>query len=422
MLRPLSWVLVAACLGATSASEAAEVGEAPATRINLRERVPLAFLLVSPSGASARVRSSALIELVSEAFERRTDFAPRVVAPERASDCKGRLGCMARVVRSDYDRERLRGPDGRSLPFAVHLERIRDRRSDIPEVLLVLSSLALGDEDRLLPTWVDTDRALEIFHEADRTRPDWEREVEAAVREQAVPVELPFGEVRDEHEARLWVEKLVESALRPELERTGHWEPYGELRIVGIPNGTALLYDERPLGAPADAVVLMTGVPSGAHTLALARGDLPVWAREVSVSPSQLTEVEVTLDIVEPHPLRTGLMWTGVGVGALGLGATAWALAAQPSDTITYCSGSCDDRFLVLGEDTSGVRVGESPSGVLLAPLGASLVLTGATWWLGSLLVGDEEEVPWLAFASGLVLGGAAYGLAAALDPGSPSL
>jgi hypothetical protein len=55
-----------------------------------------------------------------------------------------------------------------------------------------------------------------------------------------------------------------------------------------------------------------------------------------------------------------------------------------------------------------------NPSGVLAAPLGYSLLGTGAAFTVGSLF--EENAVPWISLIAGVVIGGTAYGLSAALD------
>jgi hypothetical protein len=119
------------------------------------------------------------------------------------------------------------------------------------------------------------------------------------------------------------------------------------------------------------------------------------------------------------HPGRAALFWGGVGASAAGLALGAWALASEAPDTVTYCAPPCGDRFLAVGEaPSSPPAVGASGGGALAGPLGYALVLTGATWSLGSAFLGDEEAFPWWSALGGLVLGGTAYAVSAAVDAG----
>ena len=58
-----------------------------------------------------------------------------------------------------------------------------------------------------------------------------------------------------------------------------------------------------------------------------------------------------------------------------------------------------------------------NPGGVLIAPLGYSLVGTGAAFSVGSLLTGDNE-IPWIPVVVGLGIGALSYGLSTALNGG----
>ena len=68
--------------------------------------------------------------------------------------------------------------------------------------------------------------------------------------------------------------------------------------------------------------------------------------------------------------------------------------------------------FASTGDGASPEDV--NPPGVLTAPLGYSLLGAGAAFSIGSLL--EESSVPWISLIAGLVIGGTAYGLSAALD------
>jgi hypothetical protein len=57
-----------------------------------------------------------------------------------------------------------------------------------------------------------------------------------------------------------------------------------------------------------------------------------------------------------------------------------------------------------------------SSNGVLIAPLGYSLIGLGAAWVLGT-WVTPSEDAPWIALAAGLGVFAASYGLSAALNP-----
>ena len=46
-----------------------------------------------------------------------------------------------------------------------------------------------------------------------------------------------------------------------------------------------------------------------------------------------------------------------------------------------------------------------------MGPFGAALVVTGASWSIGALFVGDRGDAPWWIMAAGTVLGAVVYGV-----------
>ena len=59
-----------------------------------------------------------------------------------------------------------------------------------------------------------------------------------------------------------------------------------------------------------------------------------------------------------------------------------------------------------------------NPEGVLLVPLGYSLMMAGGSAGLGTWLI--EKESPWWSVGAGLIVGVLSYGLSEMLDGSSP--
>jgi hypothetical protein len=95
----------------------------------------------------------------------------------------------------------------------------------------------------------------------------------------------------------------------------------------------------------------------------------------------------------------------------------AVAAAHGGSHPIGACWGDCPappkPAFATLCELGSSTPCG----GVLAAPLGFALVVSGASFGAGA-LIGDEGELPLIPLIAGVVLGAGAYGLLAALNGG----
>lgn len=386
--------------------------------IVLRRRARLAFLPVSPGGAEARVRTSAVIRLVSELFEAHTDFTVEVVESERVAECKGRLACLVRRVRTDYDRNRLLDEDGRALPFAAHREALATSKTDVASALFVLSNIASGRRDRLIPTWVDTDAALEVVHQSGlRARDD--SDLEADVRRAAVPVRLRGVTVETREEAATFLENVVTQQLRPTLETSQHWRPFAELHLLDAPDGAAVLFDGETIGTTRQGAVRLRQVPAGRHKIMISPAEGPPWATEFEAGIGE------TLTLTVGRPSTGGLrtipkvvFWTGLGLAAAGVATAVAGAVTAPDSATVYCAPPCMDRFAGLGESFDETVVGVESPAVLTVPLGYSLALTGATWSIGTQLIEPEANFPWLSVVSGLVLGGAAYGLSAALGGG----
>ena len=98
---------------------------------------------------------------------------------------------------------------------------------------------------------------------------------------------------------------------------------------------------------------------------------------------------------------RAGVRWSGIALGVAGAALLTHALVrdrrAAGSTRICEVDETCG-RFLEAGP-------------FLQAPLGYSLLLTGAIWSAGSWLEPSPKRMPWWSFVAGALLGGAAYGL-----------
>ncbi|MEL6187694.1 MAG: hypothetical protein AAFU79_23990, partial [Myxococcota bacterium] len=375
MLGPL---LVFALISAPPST----IPEEPSTEFSSKSRPPLPFLLLSLGGGTSRVRSSALLDLVSEGIEAHTDYAVELVTPEQVSDCRGRLPCLVQRVRPDFDRSQ---PEPE--------ERARAGRPEVSDALLIISHIASGRRDRLVPQWIDTQAALEVVR---ASAPDRDpSDVEAEVRGRALPVRLRSATVTSIADARTWFQQLMQKELRPHLEARGHWEPFGELWVRNAPDGGALILDGETLGTTRAGTVRVQKLRPGPHQVELAIGTEVAWAHRFELSPQQRLEATVGALPRDASGGSTALLWTGVALSAAGLVTTAVALASAPQDVTIYCNADCQDRPVGFGEALDRTGPGGTPPDLLAAPLGIGMVTTGATWSVGSLLERDRD-VPWI--------------------------
>lgn len=420
-MRRLAWTVLAFAFATTPA----HAQEVLPSKIALASDQPLAFILFNPSGEAGRVRSSEIIRIVSELVEAHTDFTVRVFDADEARGCSGRLGCIVRTVRRDYERDDYVLPNGTVRPFAEHVAKLDREKVAAPPYLIVMSNITGGDSDRMTITAVDTNVTLTLYHEALRDDPNWQRNVENEVLARAVLARPKRGTVREEFEARRLFEEYFNNDLRRRFDEAGHWEPFGQIEIDVPETGMAIDVDGVTVGATQAGLTTLTNVVAGEHTIKLTHPGYEPFTTKVVAKRRDIVRLKPQLSAVASGAapaLRQATLWGGLGVAAIGAAITVVAIAGQNDDVMTLCfdgedcGGSDFTTFGFDGGATPALDGSVNPPGILVAPLGYSLALTGATWSLTTLLFGEDGDYPWLQIAAGLVVGGAAYGLSAALD------
>jgi hypothetical protein len=397
-------------------------------------RKPVAFLLITPSGKVGNTSSSEIIRVVGELFAKHTDFEVETIDPTSVAECKGQLSCIVRRVRPDYNRAVYLQGDNSVSPYKEHLDYLAKKKIPYPPYLLLLSNLSLGEYDHLSMSLVDTDAALEYFHEAFRDREDWERDTEARINEGAVIGKPIEGDLRSEAETRRFLEDHFGNELRRHFVDTGDWEPFGSIEIASTITGAGVTIDGVVVGTTAAGVTRVVNVPASKHTLAFEHPEFQPHQAEILVERGQVVKLALTL---EPKAsdlsagFRAGLLWGGAAIAVAGAVTAGIALGTADSSVKTYCPTIGDEetacgnaQFTRLG----GYKPGNAPTfendvnsgGVLFAPLGYSLAIMGLTWSLGTLFIGDDDDFPWIQLVAGLALGGLSYGLSALLEGDNP--
>jgi hypothetical protein len=404
-------------------------GPAGEQDIALLKRAPLAFLLFTPTGEGGVTGSSALIRAVNQLVEANTDLFVTQLDPSEAAECAGRLACMARKARPDYDRLQYELGNGQLAPYSEHQAYVAKKKITYPQYLLVVSNITGGERDRLGVTLLDTDAALAAAHVLDPARPGAAQELEVRLRQEAVLGEPQWGEVSGPEEAERFLASVFVNHLRRRLDDAGHWKPYGTVELITAQPGLTVTWDGEAVAVTQGAPVRLLGVRAGDHTLTLTHPELRVYETPVAVTRDGVTQLRPVLTpAVDPtaQALRRGLLYGGLGLVAAGGAVTAVALARQDASVVTYCPAfegaapPCSGGgFTSSGYDPArapGFGAEVNPSGVLMAPLGYSLAATGAVWSLGTLLFGDDDHIPWLQAVAGVAAGGISYGLSHALN------
>ena len=389
--------------------------------LKVQVRTPMALVLATPTGEVAKTNNSEIIRMVTEVLERHTDFGVELVDATAIERCRGRLYCLADEARLDYSEERLRREDGGRMTYREHLYRLKEEGSPHARFMLLLTNVAIeGQPDRVTTVFVDTDRALALLHDTKREG-RWQERIEALVSEQAVIASPPRREISDASEAAALIEELVTRDLRPVIEESGHWQPWGTISLeVDADEPFELALDEQTVGTTAPGTNELTQVSAGEHRIKLRH---PRYAdADIAVKVERGARVEVKPELVltvhEPTVLRPITAWSGLVIALSGAVITTFAIVRQDKSVRTACFDemACShDGFATLSyAPGSSDPKNVNPSGVLMAPLGYSLIAAGATWSLGTVLFGGEGDVPWIQWIAGLVLGGAAYGISVA--------
>ncbi len=393
--------------------------------LNAEERVPIAVVVNTPTGKAARISRSEIIRIVDGLLKRHTDFFAQPVDEQVIDDCTGSLTCVALTTRRDYERETSADPRGERMPYDVYQQRLEERGLVVPRMLLMVSNVAGAERgDRISVLLLDLDRALRLYHDAER-KPGFEDEVEIRISEEAVIASSRPALVLDEPEANVVLTRAFERGFEAPLGERGHWSPLGTIDVVSSVGCVAVELDGRAIGQFDGTTGTVRGVRPGRRRLTFRRAGYEVAEREVDVAARTPVRVEVTLlpkASSDAGLANRAVLWGGAAVAAVGAAIVVYGLTRTDSGVTSHCfagSPDCASRsdFVSFGfdADADGVARDVNPGGVLVVPLGYSLAATGATWSLGALTFERDAELPWISIALGAVVGALSYGLSAAL-------
>lgn len=366
--------------------------------LRLGARSPIAVVVAAPTGDEARVRSSELIRVVDELLRARTDLALQLVEASALADCQGRLVCLVEKVGG--------GPAAGGEP---------------PSYLLVLSNVTrTGEPDRLSAQLVDVARAQETVARASRGGmiDTWMDQVEATLNEEALSTER--AAIADLAAAQRVITEWLERRFAPTLQAADHWEPYGEVVVVTERAGLELRVDGQAVGTTEAGRTRVTEVRAGPRVLALVGPMVERFEATVTVVRGETVTLEPELTSARSAAaVRDAVMISGVVLATAGVVAGVLALAAADGDVVSHCfqgAPGCADGTSFVGSSASTAPAAQlepvETGGVLLLPLGYSLLGAGAVWAVGAWL--SEDEVPWLPVLVGLGVGTLAYAVSAA--------
>lgn len=374
----------------------------PAEEPSLAERRPLPMIVVKPGASGTGVSGSTLFRAAESALIQRTGLS--LEAPEKAGiDLNTIAACPAAELLACYARsvpestQRLR----RKHLLVVTLFDRRDKKTQASALLIDLDA-ARAARDSIFGAGADTAQRLEdaIF----------ERTVRAPERALAVD---------DAAAVERYFQQLFEEDLRLTFEASGDFEPYGEIDLVGAPPDLEISVDEDLVGRTVGRNMVLREIRPRKLRLELRdpRQRYLPFSKELEVIRGQRTLLEAELIAADPGTaatVRSATIWGGAGLAAIGAALAIYAVAAAPdAERISDTTKNRFATFCELGNDRPGNCSG---SGVLVAPLGYSLLLTGGVWSGGTLLFGEDSDWPWVQVIAGVVAGGAAYAVSAAAN------
>jgi hypothetical protein len=356
--------------------------------ISLQERAPLLLLVDTPSGRSnARLGGSEIIRLVTDLLREHTNLYPQLTDPRVITRCKSKLSCMIDELRGDFDHYLMFEEHGELRDYDQHLRKLALQQRVRSRYLLWLIDYPQADRpDKVSAYLIDTDKGLEVLHNASREGKDWRDRAEPEVRAAAIVA----GPIREEIDGEAALEghirNLLGNAFRPALEASFNWDPYGELLIISPYERASILLDGVLVGATAPGLTRLTGVTQGVRELAVEPRNAPRFEQTIEILKLHQVTVRIggpappPVQQQQPQPRSKGVpTWLRVTMIGVGVGTTAGGAVAL---------GSAVDM------------VGRHPE----IPVGAALITTGLTMGLaGSLL--DEESHMMLASVGGIVAG-----------------
>lgn len=374
-----------------------------ARTLDLSRREPFALAILTPAGRMSTTTAPELERTVAAVLQGTTNLDVTPFTARDLAECRGRLACMVRLVRSE------RPSPGSGAAGA-------------PRFLLVLSAIPSEHTDYVSAAVIDTEAALAVL--SARASDD---ELEARITERALAVPEEHVEVADAGAFSAFLERLLLERCRAALEAAGHFKPYGGIELSGARAGATVRVQDRDLGSfePQDAGSLsIAGLSPGRHRVEVRHPEEATFVALVDVLRGQA----VALPVVFPpragryQGVREGVFWTGVGVAIAGVAIGTYALASGGVAEVNCWGGAdCPSSFRRFGGPGAESRVFEDPAGggVPIGPLGysalaAGLSMAGTVW-----LTGDDRELPWLPVVIGVATGALSFGLSVALDPGS---
>lgn len=358
----------------------------PIEVVPITEREPLVLLVQSPERAAASLAD--LVSLAIPAFAKQTSF--NVITPGDAGVSAAALEeCKARIIGCWY-------------------RKVAVAKKGASVLLLAFVGGSAGSQDKVevVTLYFDAKLAPDVDQVPD------DAELERQLLANAPDIDRAGLGKEDRPAIRKYFEDLVEKKLKEILQKNHRPRDLGDIIISGPSFPLSIELDGKTALAHGPRIKLQGVAPGARQLIVREAGETDaLYQGAIEVRTGESAD----LFIATPRTGKEYALWAGGGaLAAIGAGLTVYAFTRPNEPTVTACSsGLCEavprDFVAFCGRgDCSGL--GGSP----IAPLGYSLILTGAIWILGELFT--PEELTWVPLVAGLVAGGATYGVSLAAD------
>jgi hypothetical protein len=382
---------------------AALLTSAPAEAATLvKDRIPMALHVVGPASFDVpadliRERADAMLRVRTRLSVSPVEALSIPRAQLEACGISTNLGCWVAAVRPEDVRRRA----GSIVPADLALP------SATPPYLMVVT-VHSGERGRLAVLIIDLDRAVRAYDHVSTSDEGWKERVEALMYQDAVHSDFAEIDVTDPAALDAFFTKLFDTKMRGVFEGASHWRENGAVEIDTPQAGLTIGIDGEPAGVTAAGKTRVDGVPIGERTIALTDPNGLVQHEPVPLSVER-GRAALLVPTLSSGPssvptIRAVTLWTGVAVAAAVAAMFAYAFAApQDGHDLRVCPGGvCPDS------DRRFATFSGAPGGVPIAPIAVGLFGAGLGWSLGALIFGEEHELPWIAWLTGVGLGGAA--------------
>lgn len=394
--------------------------EEPAKELRVVDRQPLSLCVYYPQKKGRYASSTDMLKFVSVAASNTTDLEPSSLTDAEITECAALttpVKCF--VERIDATRR------ARSAAATSSEEAGRARR----DLLLVVAARPSedGDEELVSAALIDVGTAIDLIDKMSNRAPD---EVEAKIIERALLARPEPAKVGSSEDASQFILRLFERDFREALEKTNHWQPYGTVDIkANVGPLSVTINDTIQAGVTAPSgITRLKGVRLGPTKIGLSGNeDVRPWEQTVDVKSKEITLVTPVFEAAPNSLIPVSNLAVELFGGALFAVGTAFlihGILADPAGTEVCFSNSnaclVDPLWIRFGYPSSAdeVDLQRSPNGggPAIVPLGYSMMGAGLVMGLGTLLFGDDENLPWLQVVAGLALGAAAYTVSEILD------